>query len=237
MKSILLARLAVVAVTLTLGFRAFAADSPPNTLTDAEKRAGWKLLFDGKSLNGWRSFKKPDPPQSGWIVTNGVLRCVAGGKGGDMITTDKFDDFEFSWEWSMPPKSNNGVKYFIFEERGQAIGHEYQMIDDTLEKNEKMMTASFYEVQAPHDVKVKPWGEWNHSRIIVQGNHVEHWLNGVKVNEYECGSEAVKAGVALSKFKKVEGFGNKVRGHILLTYHNDEANYRNVKLRELKPKP
>lgn len=212
-----------------------AADSPLNTLTAKEKREGWKLLFDGKSLHGWRSFKKPAAPDHGWVVTNGVLVCVAGGKGGDIITEQKFDDFELSWEWRMPPKSNNGVKYFIFEERGQAIGHEYQMIDDTLEKETRFMTASFYEVLPPHDVKVKPWGEWNHSRILVRGNHVEHWLNDIKVLEYECGSDEVKAGVARSKFKNVEGFGNKVRGHILLTYHNDEASYRNVKLREISP--
>jgi hypothetical protein len=212
--------------------RLAAAEAPLNTLTAAEKKAGWKLLFNGQSLDGWRNFKKPTAPDHGWTVTNGVLTCVAGGKGGDIITTEKFDDFELTWEWSMPPKSNNGVKYFIFEERGQAIGHEYQMIDDTLEKETRFMTASFYEVLSPHDVKVKPWGEWNHSRILVRGNHVEHWLNGTKVLEYECGSDEVKAGVARSKFKNVEGFGNKVRGHILLTYHNDEASFRNLKLRE-----
>ena len=135
----------------------------------------------------------------------------------------------------MPAKSNNGVKYFIVEERG-GIGHEYQMIDDSLVHGDaKSSTASFYLVVAPdaEKKKVKPFGEWNRSRIVVQGNHVEHWLNGEKVLEYECGSDAILAQVKKTKFKTAGGFGRKVRGHLLLTYHNDEASFRNLKLREL----
>src|SRR5207302_7387734 len=127
-----------------------------------------------------------------------------------------------------------GVKYFISEERAQAVGHEYQMIDDASVKNPKYSTASFYDVLPPKaDKPLKPPGEINHSRVIVQGNHVEHWLNGAKVLEYELGSEQVKAGVAKSKFKDVPGFGTKMKGHILLTEHHDEACFRNVKIREI----
>lgn len=218
-----------------LPLAARAADALSNTLTDSEKAAGWRLLFNGTSLDGWRGFKKTGPPTSGWEVKNGVLTCVKGGKGGDIITTDQFDDFELSWEWSMPPKSNNGIKYFITESRPGAIGHEYQMIDDTLAHDAQSSTASFYLVVAPNEKKkVKPFGEWNQSRVLVQGNHVEHWLNGAKVLEYELGSPAILEQVAKTKFKGVAGFGTKIRGHILLTYHSDECNFRNVKLREPK---
>ena len=227
----LLALVATLALTAALG----AADTKPNQLTSAEKAAGWRLLFDGKSLDGWRSFKKSGPPASGWVVQDGVLTCIKGGKGGDLISRDEFDDFELSWEWSMPPKSNNGVKYFITEKRGGAVGHEYQMIDDTLVHGDaRSSTAAFYLVVAPDPAKeVKPFGQWNHSQVIVRGNHVEHWLNGRKVLTYELGSPAILAQVAKTKFNKVPGFGTKIRGHVLLTYHNDECSYRSIKLRPL----
>lgn len=217
---------------------ALAASAAPNTLTAAEKKAGWKLLFDGQSLAGWHGVKKGSPIPPGWSVKNGVLTCAAGNQGGDIVSDQVFDNFELSWEWAMPPKSNNGVKYFITEERG-GIGHEYQMIDDSIAADHADgSTAAFYLVVAPDPVKkkVKPFGEWNHSRIIVNGNHVEHWLNGQKVVEYECGSPAVLEQVKKTKFKTTPGFGTKVRGHILLTYHHDEASFRNIKLRELPAK-
>src|SRR5689334_11987312 len=150
-----------------------AADTPPNTLTDAEKQADWKLLWDGKTLNGWRGFKKSEPPAQGWEIKDGVLTCVAGGKGGDIITDQTYENFELYWEWSMPAKANNGVKYFITEERSSAVGHEYQLIDDSLVKDHaESGTAAFYLVVAPdpEKKKVKPFGEWNQSRIVVQGN-------------------------------------------------------------------
>ncbi len=229
-------------ITLTLAglltcLLATAADVSINQLTPEEKANGWKLLFDGQSLNGWRSFRKQTPPKQGWVVEDGILKKVANVSGGDLITVDKFTDFEFSWEWRVPPKANNGIKYFIIEERG-AIGHEYQMIDDAVVKNSpKDQTASFYEVLPPKANKpLKAPGEWNSSRVLVLGDHVEHWLNGAKVLEYELGSEEVMAGVAKSKFKNVAGFGKKVKGHILLTDHKDEACFRNIKIRELTAK-
>jgi hypothetical protein len=206
-----------------------------NELTAAEKADGWRLLFDGKTTQGWHSFKKQTFPAQGWVVEEGVLSKVAGVRGGDIITADEFVDFDFQWEWRIPPKANNGIKYFITEERNSAVGHEYQMIDDALPKlPKKEMTASFYDVLPPRDDKpLKPIGEWNHSRVLVQGNHVEHWLNGAKVLEYELGSEEVKAAVAKSKFKTVKDFGTKIKGHILLTDHGSGASFRNLKIREL----
>jgi hypothetical protein len=208
-----------------------------NQLSPEEKALGYKLLFDGQTTKGWRSFKKPGFPAKGWVIEDGSLKCVAGGKGGDIITEEQFTDFDLRWDWRLPPKSNNGVKYFITEQRASAIGHEYQMIDDTLVKDPLGSTASFYEVLPPKaDKPLNPPGVWNSSRISVQGNHVEHWLNGAKVVEYELGSEEVKAGVAKSKFKDVAGFGTKIKGHILLTEHGDEASFRNIKIRVLPSK-
>jgi hypothetical protein len=205
----------------------------PNQLTPEEKAAGWRLLFDGKTTAGWRSFKKQSFPAQGWVVEDGCLKKVAKQRGGDIITVDEFNDFDLEWDWRLAPRANNGVKYFITEERNSAIGHEYQMIDDALIRNPKGSTASFYEVLPPSpDKPLNPPGQWNHSRILVQGNHVEHWLNGAKVLAYELGSEPVKAGVAKSKFKDVKGFGTKIKGHILLTDHTDECCFRNIKVRE-----
>jgi hypothetical protein len=230
------AALSVVVVVATTRGAAGAAE--PNQLTAEEKAAGWKLLFDGQSARGWHSFKKRTFPETGWVVEDGWFKCVANGHGGDIVSMEEFNDFELSWEWRIPPKANNGLKYFITEERAQAIGHEYQMIDDTQAPDAKHSTASFYDVLPPRaDKPLKPPGEINHSRVLVRGNHVEHWLNGAKVLEYELGSNEVKAAVAKSKFKSVPGFGTKIKGHILLTEHHDEASFRNIKIRELKGTP
>jgi hypothetical protein len=227
-------------LSLLCGFSIFALNlraEEPNQLTPAEKADGWRLLFDGQTSRGWRSFKKETFPQKGWKIEDGWLKCIAGARGGDIITVDLFTNFELSWEWRLPAKANNGVKYFITEQRQQAIGHEYQMLDDSTEDRPKEQTASFYNVLPPNPHKpVHLAPETNQSRVIVQGNHVEHWLNGEKVLEYECGSDAVKAAVAQSKFKNVPGFGDKITGHILLTEHHDEAWFRNIKLRELPAK-
>jgi hypothetical protein len=233
--------LLVLAATLGMSMGARAE----NTLTAEEQAAGWTLLFDGASLKGWRPYGKPtagaDAIASGWKIQDGVLKKLAGVKGGDIITEKKYTDFEFSWEWRLEKNANNGVKYLVTEARPQAPGYEYQMLDDLSDKYKKLhakaLTASFYEVLPPAaDKPLKPAGEWNASRIIVQGQHVEHWLNGKQVLAYELGSDAVKAGVAASKFKKYPDFGTKLTGHIMLTDHQDEAWYRNLKLRELPAK-
>lgn len=204
-----------------------------NQLTQSEKEQGWKLLFNGKNTDGWRGFKKDSFPEKGWTVENGVLHLEPGSKAGDIISDDKFSQFDLTWEWKIPAKANNGLKYFIIEERGQAIGHEYQMIDNATVKDHRQATAAFYDVLAPEKDIAPLIGEWNKSRILVKGNHVEHWLNGEKMLDYELGSDEVKKAVANSKFKAVEGFGTLIKGHILLTYHNDEVSYRNIKIKDL----
>lgn len=230
--------LALVALAFVAGSSgAFAAE---NTLTAAEKSAGWQLLFDGQSLGGWRGYKKQaGEPVAGWEIKDGTLHSLAKAKGEQIITERKFMDYEVSWEWKITPAGNNGVKYFVTEARPKSPGHEYQMLDDAGHPDGKLgphrQTASFYDVLPPAaDKPMRKPGEWNSSKIVVRGKTVEHWLNGKNVLTYELGSEAVKAGIAKSKFKADAGFGDKIAGHILLTYHNDDCWYRNIKLRELK---
>jgi len=234
MKKLTLALLAAAFFTAT----GFAAD---NELTADEKTAGWKLLFDGKSAAGWRGYKQKTVPAKGWKVENGVLEKIVGERGGDIVTEQTFLDFEFAWEWKLAPGGNNGVKYLVTEERAGAPGHEYQMIDDGKHPDAKgagtHLTAAFYDVLPTIENKpIKPAGEWNQSRLIVRGNHVEHWLNGKKVVEYELGSDVVKAALAKSKFKNAKGFGDKIKGHLMLTDHGDGCAFRNLKLRELPAK-
>jgi hypothetical protein len=210
----------------------------PNQLSEEEKAAGWKLLFDGKTLSGWHSFKKKSPPGKGWAAENGWLHCQAKG-GGDLLSDNTYGDFELEWEWKQESKGNSGVKYFVSEKRDQPLGHEYQMIDeagqpDAKAGNGKRVTGAFYDVLKPDRVPpTQPPGQINNSRIVVRGNGVEHWLNGAKVLDYSCGSEAIKNAVAQSKFRKVSGFGDKITGNILLQDHHTQAWFRNIKIREI----
>jgi hypothetical protein len=212
--------------------------STQNQLTAAEQAAGWRLLFDGRTLDRWRGYRRDTLPDAGWEIKDGTLRTVAKVKGADIITRQSFTDFELSWEWRVAPGGNNGVKYFVTEDRPQSPGHEYQMIDDAGYPGKlktEQLTAAFYDVlPAAADKPIRPGGEWNVSRIVVRGTRVEHWLNGAKVLVYELGSGAVKEGIAKSKFKGHPGFGEKINGHIMLTYHQDECWYRNLKIRETK---
>jgi hypothetical protein len=227
----------VVAVT-ACSVTARAADAP-NTLTAAEKAAGWRLLFDGTSTQGWRGYNKPDMTGLRWKLENGAL-CLPPSDGSDtrgardIISTNTFGDFDLSWQWQVQPGSNSGVKYFVVEKGDSAIGHEYQIIDDTRHPDAKIsterQTASFYDVKSATSHPTKPVGEWNTSRVLVRGNHVEHWLNGMKVLEYELGSPEILAAVKDSKFKDVAGFGTKKPGHILLQDHGDAVCYRSVKI-------
>ncbi len=211
-----------------------ALGAPLNELSVRQKSAGWVMLFDGKTSKGWRNFKKPTFPEKGWLIENGILKHVAKGGGGDLMSETAYDNFDLEWEWMVPAGANNGIKYLITEKRSSVIGHEYQMIDDTTAPHAKHTTGAFYDVLPPTKEKQsKPVGQWNHSRVLIQDNHVEHWLNGTKILTYELGSEEVLKAVQNSKFKSVEGFGKKLRGHIILTEHQDEASYRNIKIRPL----
>jgi hypothetical protein len=209
-----------------------------NTLTDKQRADGWKLLFDGKKIDGWVLYGGNEPPGPGWVVEDGTLhklKSQKGRKAGNIMTVDAYENYEFSWDWKLAAGGNNGVKYFITKERNAVVGHEYQMIDDKKVKDAYGQTAAFYLIVKPRaDKPMKPMGEWNTSRILVSGNHVEHWLNGEKVLEYGCGSKQIMERVPKTKFKKYPGFGEKVKGYIVLTDHSDPCWFRNIKLRELK---
>ena len=177
-------------------------------------------------------------PGTGWSEENGVIQLS--GKGtGLLLSKGEYASFELEWEWKLAEGGNNGIKYCVTEERPAAPGYEYQMIDDARHSDARRgplyQTAAFYDVLPPAaDKPLKEAGEWNSSRLVVKGTHVEHWLNGKNVLTYDLGSPEVKAGVARSKFKSYPGFGDKIAGPIMLTYHQDECWFRNMKLRELK---
>ena len=215
---------------------------PQNTLSAEEQAAGWRLLFDGRTTTGWRGFRKQGFPAEGWAVEHGTLKGL-GRKGGDILTTATFTDFEFAWEWRLAFQGNSGVKYFVDEQRGNAtgaIGHEYQMIDDdnyALEPlSAKQKTGGWYDVMPPLAAAARPVGEWNQSRIVVRGKHVEHWLNGTLTAKYETDSPESRAGIAASKFKDVPGYADKIATPILLQDHDTVAWYRNLKIRQLPAK-
>jgi hypothetical protein len=214
------------------------AESTPNTLTDPEKAAGWKLVFDGKTTNGFRAIGKKEFPAKGWVVEDGTLKHVAKGGGGDIIISDPYENFELSWEWKIPAGANSGIKYRVEDKPGGAFGPEFQLIDDAHAdaKNALHVTASLYEMFGPKEKKMKPAGEWNESRLLIQGNHVEHWLNGAKVVEYEFFNEAWDAAFAKSKYAKNPKFARTAKAYIALQDHGDEIAFRSMKIRELPAK-
>ena len=214
-----------------------AQPSPLNQLSEQERLGGWKLLFDGKTTRGWRGFNQKGFPSQGWVVEEGCLRHLPKGGGGDIITVEQFSDFEFDFEWRVAPGANGGVKYFVKEERKAPIGHEYQIVDDQLhpdaKRGPKYQAAALYDLLPPEKKELRPVGDFNHSRIVSQGKHVEHWLNGKKVLAYELESGELRAAIAQSKFKNVDEFGTKFRTPILIQDHGDELWFRNLKIREL----
>jgi hypothetical protein len=238
-----LRRIVVVFALATISaVQAGAQNAPaPNTLSAAEKAAGWTLLFDGRTLDGWRGYKKPDANGMRWKVDDGTLSLPAqtapGTTAGDIISKDTFEQFELAFDWRITPAGNSGVKYFILEDRDSAIGHEYQVIDDQRHADAKIgphrQTAAFYDVLPAADRPIKPAGEWNTSRIVVRGQTVEHWLNGKKVLQYELGSPALKAAIDKSKFKGIARFGTRQNGHILLQDHGNQVWFRSIKIRRL----
>lgn len=232
----------------------------PNSLSDQEKLDGWRLLWDGHSTDGWRSPKSDAFPNVGWEIKNGELCVLAfgGGEsaaGGDIITRDRFASFELMVDFKTSEKCNSGIKYFVQPNLdpisgtgaattvGSAIGLEYQILDDATHPDAKLgrdgnrTLGALYDLMAPAPNKQpKPHGEWNTARILVQGKHVEYWLNGDKILEYERATPAFRELVAQSKYKTIPGFGEWPDGHILLQEHGSRVSYRNVKIRVLSEK-
>lgn len=228
----------------------------PNQLTDAERRDGWKLLWDGKTNAGWRGAKLTGFPTKGWTTTNGLLSISQSGGaealfGGDIITTRDYSNFELSVDFRLAPGANSGIKYFVdpalLKGDGSAIGLEYQLLDDERHPDAKMgrdgnrTLGSLYDLITARNLsdpdasgkRFNPPGQWNRAVLIVRGKQVEHWLNGFKVVEYERGSPAFRALVAQSKYKEWKNFGEWEKGPILLQDHGNKVDFRSIKIREL----
>jgi hypothetical protein len=232
-------------------------EPPPNTLTEKEIRTGWRLLWDGKTTDGWRSARSEEFPQQGWEIKDGELSVTNGSNaestaGGDIITRERFSNFELVADFKATPGGNSGIKYFVQPNLdpitgsgakaavGSAIGLEYQILDDDRHPDAKLgrdgdrTLGSLYDlITADKNKKPNFIGEWNTARIVVRGNRVEHWLNGKKILSYTRGSAAFRKAVADSKFKNIPGFGEWPDGHILLQEHGSLVSFRNVKIRVL----
>jgi hypothetical protein len=221
---------AVMAIALAGG----AAHAADNMLTAAEKAAGWKLLFDGKTTEGWRGFKAP-APDAGWHVVDGALGPDPK-TSKDIMTKAQFGDFELVWDWKVGPKGNSGVMFHVTEDGTQTYqsGPEYQLVDNARGEPVAEHAGALYGLYAPTTDATRPVGEFNHSRLVLKGGKGEHWLNGVKVAEYDLNSAEFKAKVAATKFKAWPQFAASPTGHIAIQNHGDPVFFRNIKIRALK---
>ena len=226
-----------------------------NQLTEDEKRKGWRLLWDGKTTKGWRGAKLKEFPEKGWTMEDGVLSVLSSGgaesrNGGDIVTKATYSNFELMVDFKLTEGANSGIKYFVDPElnkgEGSAIGLEFQVLHDEKHPDAKQgvngnrTVGSLYDLiradnlsEPSRDSKrVNGVGSWNRARIIVKDGHVEHWLNGIKVVEFNRHSQIFRALVEKSKYVKWPKFGQLPDGHILLQDHGDKVSFRNIKIRE-----
>lgn len=226
-----------------------------NVLTHSQKDWGWELLYDGKTMDKWRGARSNDFPYSdegmGWDVENGIVKIHESGgaeseDAGDIVTRDLFSNFELLVDFKVTPGANSGIKYFVDANlnkgTGSSIGLEYQILDDDLHPDAKLgaqpgsrTVASLYDLKTAQDKPIHPVGEWNHAKIISKGDHVEHWLNGRKVLEYDRNTPEFQELVDESKYAKWLGFGTWTDGNILLQDHGNEVHFRNIFIKKLNP--
>jgi hypothetical protein len=198
----------------------------------------WIVLFDGKSTEQLRGYNMDGFPSNSWIIDGDALKTMPG-KAVDLISMDKYDNFELEVEWKVKPGGNSGIIYRVAETKdpSYSTGPEMQVLDDERHpdgKNPKTSAGALYALIAPSaDKKMNPAGEWNKAKLVIKNNHVEHWLNGIKIVEYEWASPAVKELIKKSKFKDMPGFMTQSTGHIALQHHGEEAWFRNVRVRRL----
>ena len=227
--------------------RTFAALAALALMSPAAAPAGddWKVLFDGKSTDAWRGYSRDGFPAGCWGIEGDTLKTVSGGKGPcDLVTREPYRDFDFELEYKLSPGGNSGVLYRVTELPGEPSWHsgpELQILDDDKyrQNSPKNWTGALYDlIAAPSDKPVRPVGEWNKVRVLVRNDHVEHWLNGKKVVEYDLGSEALKALVAESKFKDMPRFAREPEGYIAIQHHEGgDVWFRNVRVRRLDAAP
>jgi Domain of Unknown Function (DUF1080) len=219
-----------------------AGEAKPNKLTPAEAKAGWKLLFDGKSTKGWRGYQAKTTPTA-WVVQDGVLAFdkKEGATGGDLMTVAQYESFELTIDWRLTEEGgNSGIMYHVQESEKYPwqTGPEVQILDNAKHRDGKNVltsAGSCYGLYAPSKDVTRPVGEWNTARLVINGPSVEHWLNGEKIVTYEKGSADWDEKVAASKFKAFPNFGKATKGHIDLQDHGNRVEFRNIKLRVLRP--
>ncbi|MBC7888447.1 MAG: DUF1080 domain-containing protein [Ferruginibacter sp.] len=216
----------------------FGQGKNQNQLTPKEKKQGWVLLFDGTTSNGWMKTNGQPFPEKGWQISNGCLTVLENQKGGDIVTAEEYSDFELSVDFLIDTTANSGIKYFFTNyTKGGKLGMEYQVMDDIGASDNKLanhLCGSLYDIFPPDATKKKmnALGKWNTAGIVCRGRHVEHWLNGKKILEYERGSAQYLAAVEKSKYKTEPVFGMVEKGRILLQEHGHQVSFRNIKIRK-----
>jgi len=233
-----LARRALASLVLLAGcgpaWQPSTFDYPTVTMSAEERAVGYRPLFDGASLFGWRIYHGTGT--GGWKVEKGIIERGTGG--GDLVTTETFGNFDLRLEWKVAPGGNSGIIYRI-DDSGDATymtGPEMQVLDDErhLDGKSRLTAAgAVYGLYPAPEGVVKRAGEWNAARIVVNGNHVEHWLNGKRIAQYELGSAEWAQKVAASKFNDWKGYGKFPRGRIGLQDHGDQVSFRNIRIRVL----